>query len=166
MRDSQAIVLQAGEGRGKILKIFGDEVTVKCSTTDTGGWYSILEDTTKPQCGPPLHRHLCEDESFYVLEGEYLFEIDGERVYAGPGASVYAPRGSAHTFQNVGESKGRMLVMVQPGGLDRFFRELDAATAGMRKPDPTVVLPVFEKYKIELLGPPLPVQEGVASAAD
>src|ERR1041385_1600701 len=103
MRDVQAIVLQAGQGRGKTpLKILGDEATVKLSTTDTGGWYAIVEDVTKPQCGPPLHRHLCEDESFYVLEGEYVFEIDGERVYAGPGASVYAPRGRAHTFQNIG----------------------------------------------------------------
>ena len=81
--------------------------------------------------------------------------MDGERIHATAGASVYAPRGTAHTFQNVGTTEGRMLVAVQPAGLDTFFADLDSAIRDMREPDMSVVARVFTKHGMELLGPPL-----------
>jgi uncharacterized cupin superfamily protein len=150
------LVVAPGATRGPApLDIFGDRVCVKLAGTDTAGRLAVIEDCTPPLGGPPLHRHGREDEWFYVLEGEYLFEVDGRQERCGAGAAVYAPRGTVHTFQNVGASSGRMLVVVQPAGLDAFFADLDGATRGMREPDLSVVVPIFEKYGLELLGPPL-----------
>ena len=166
MSNNPPLILRPGETRGAApLQIFADRVWVKLAGADTGGSYAVMEDRTEPQCGPPLHRHHREDEGFYVLEGEFLFEVDGRQVYAGPGSSIFAPRGTAHTFQNVGATSGRMLVMVQPAGLDEFFADLDAATRGMGEPDLSIVVPVFEKHGLELLGPPLAAREMAASNA-
>ena len=153
----QTVVVHAGEAREvEPLGIFGIPMWIKLSGTETGGTYAIIEDQTPPDMGPPLHRHSREDESFYVLEGEYVFEVDGERISALAGSSVYAPKGTAHRFQNVGATAGRLLVMVQPAGLDSFFVDIDDATRGAREPDLSVVGPIFEKHGLELLGPPLP----------
>ena len=137
------------------LNIFGNQIRVKLAGADTDGNWAIMEDQAQPQAGPPLHRHSREDEWFYVLEGEYLFEVDGVQMRTCAGGSVYAPRGTAHTFQNVGATPGRMLVAVQPAGLDAFFADLDSAMRDMREPDMSVIAPVFAKHGIELLGPPL-----------
>lgn len=156
MRTDKALLLNPTETRSAgALNIFGDRVLIKLATEDSNGNYAIMEITTPPQAGPPLHRHEREDECFYILEGEYVFEVDGRVFNAGPGCCVFAPRGTAHTLQNVGATPGRTLVTVQPGGLDTFFVELDRATRGMREPGASVVVPIFQKYGLELLGPPL-----------
>lgn len=142
-----------GAGEGKSLNIFGDTAVIKLSGDDTGGAYAAWESITEPGMGPPMHRHSREDESFYVLEGEHEFSVDGQRLNAGPGAFVYAPRGTTHTFRNLSSKTGRMLVAVQPAGLEKFFAEVNALPPG--PPDMAKVLPIFEKYGLEFLGPPL-----------
>jgi mannose-6-phosphate isomerase-like protein (cupin superfamily) len=156
MSTKRTLILNAGETRSAApLGIFGDQMWIKLSGADTNGSYAILEGQTPPLGGPPLHRHEREDESFYVVEGEFVFEVDGERFHAGPGASVFAPKGTAHRFQNCGATPGRLLVIVQPAGLDAFFTDIDEAARGAREPDLDVVVPIFKKYGLELLGPPI-----------
>ena len=156
VNQKEALVLAPGESRtGGPLRIYQDEIKVKLSGADTGGAYAIVESTTRPQSGPPLHRHTREDESFYVLEGEYLFEVDGRRILAGPGSAVFAPRGTVHTFMNVGTTPGRMLGVMQPAGMDAFFVDMDAAVADGKAPDFEELALIFKKYGLELLGPPL-----------
>lgn len=158
----RAFMLAPGQSRTEsTLNILGDAVNVLLSGEDTGGGFCVMEDRTEPMAGPPLHRHWHEDEWFHVIEGEFRFEVDGETIHAGPGCSVYAARGTSHTFQNVGARTGRMLVVAQPSGLDLFFQDLCAAAAG-DKPEPSLMLPVFEKYGLELLGPPLSARETFA----
>jgi mannose-6-phosphate isomerase-like protein (cupin superfamily) len=165
MNKRQPVVTHLGETReSTVFDIFGQGMLVKVSGCDTGGNFAIMEDQTGPQQGPPLHRDGREDESFYVVEGQYLFEVDGQRIAAGPGSSVYAPKGTAHRFQNVGSTPGRLLVIVRPSGLDDFFRDIDAATRGQAEPDLEVIVPIFEKHGLELLGPSL-AQEAANSPA-
>ena len=135
--------------------IFGDQIWIKLGHADTNGSYAIMEAVTPPQGGPPLHRHSREDESFYVMEGDFVFEIDGEKIPASSGCTLFAPRGTAHTFQNVGKTSGRVLVVVQPAGLDVFFDEVAQAASGMAQLDLQVVVPLAQKYGLELLGPPM-----------
>jgi mannose-6-phosphate isomerase-like protein (cupin superfamily) len=142
-------------GDGPLIQVNGDEVTIKISSRDTGGAFTVFEGRTRPLHGPPLHLHRDQDESWYILEGQYRFEVDGQEIYAGAGSTVFAPRGSRHTFQNIGSIPGRMVTTVVPGGLDNFFEELAAASARGTIPDLAKMLPIFEKYKLELLGPPL-----------
>lgn len=128
------------------------KMSIKLSGKDTGGQFAVIEDVSQPKAGPPLHLHHREDESFYVIEGEFVFEVDGQCVEAAAGDFVFAPRGSAHRYQNRGTSEGRLLVMVQPAGLDDFFEELSRIEG---PPSPEAMVPVFAKHGLELLGPPL-----------
>lgn len=149
-------LVAAGKDRlGGTLHVFGAETSVKISSHDSGGAYSLMEAITPANSGPPLHLHQREDEWWYILEGNFLFEIDGAQLHAGPGDTVFAPRGSRHTFQNVGATLGKTLVTVVPGGLDMFFQEISAAVPPGTPPEPAVLLPIFAKYGLELLGPPL-----------
>jgi quercetin dioxygenase-like cupin family protein len=155
VKQKESLVLAPGESRtGAALQIYSSQVRVKLSGADTAGTYAIVESVTEPQSGPPLHRHSREDESFYVLEGEFLFQVDGQRIQAGPGSAVFAPRGTVHTFQNIGTTPGRMLGVVQPAGLDSFFVDMDAAGTS-KEPDFAMLAQIFQKYGLEVMGPPL-----------
>ena len=156
MAVTPAFVVKAGKDRiGGALHVFGAEASVKISSRDSGGAYAVMEACTLPNSGPPLHLHQREDEWWYILDGNFLFEIDSNSVHAGPGDTVFAPRGSRHTFQNIGSVPGRTLVTVVPGGLDAFFQEVSTAVPPGTPPDPAVILPIFRKYGLEFLGPPL-----------
>ena len=163
----QALLLKPGEscGAGPV-NIFGGEISTLLAGSNTEGVYAITWGTTPPNGGPPLHRHSREDEWFYILEGELDFEVDGKILHAGKGCSVFAPRGTAHQFMNSGTTPALMLSVVQPSGLENFFNELAAATAGMKgEPPRSVVLPIFEKYGLELLGPPMAVRSALSKVS-
>ena len=147
-----SVVRRAQSRSGEPLQIYGDLMYVKLGGSETGGRYSLIEDVSPPGGGTPLHVHHREDEGFYVLEGEYLFEADGERFEARTGDFVFVPRHIPHRFRNIGNTPGTILLTLEPAGLEDFFVEL-AAIAG--PPDPAKVAPLFEKYGLELLGPPL-----------
>src|SRR5215211_2681358 len=105
---------------------FGEaEILVKASAEATGGAFSIFEE--HEPVDTPLHVHAHEDELFYVLEGEHVFTVGDVEHRAGPGELVFAPRGVPHAQRRVIPRTGRTLVVTAPGGLDGFFRMLDAA---------------------------------------
>jgi quercetin dioxygenase-like cupin family protein len=96
---------------------------------------SVLEELA-PLLDTPRHTHAGEDELFISLEGEHVIELGGAEHRIGPGESVFAPRGVPHAQRRVVPGEGRMLIVVTPGGLEGFFRELAAAErAGTLGPD-------------------------------
>jgi quercetin dioxygenase-like cupin family protein len=140
---------------GRTVHVLGADITIKISSRDTAGAFSVFEGRTPPLQGPPLHRHRFQDEWWYIVEGEYRFEVDGQEIYARTGDVVFAPRGSVHTFQNIGSAPGHTVTTVVPGGVDLFFEELDAAAPRGTVPELPRLLPIFEKHSQELLGPPM-----------
>jgi cupin domain len=62
----------------------------------------------------PLHRHLTDDEAWYVLEGTLGFVRGDERLEAPAGAAVLVPAGVAHTFWNAGPGRARYLILMTP----------------------------------------------------
>ncbi|MFO0910082.1 MAG: cupin domain-containing protein [Isosphaeraceae bacterium] len=117
----QTGVSRAGEGRS--VWVVGDRCTIKTSGRDTGGAYAMIEITISPGGGPPPHVHHNEDEAFYLLEGRVEFHADGASFTADPGSWITLPRLSLHHYCNIGETDARMLVVVNPAGLDDFFLE-------------------------------------------
>ena len=149
-----------GPGEGRAVWVLGGQLlTYKVTAEQTGGAYSLFEDTVPPKGGAPPHIHHREDESFYVVEGEFEFFRDGETIRAGAGSLVYVPRGSLHAFENVGEGRGRLLLSQTPGGLhERFFEEVgeeatDRVTPPTGAPDLHSLVAVAAKYGTEV---PLP----------
>jgi mannose-6-phosphate isomerase-like protein (cupin superfamily) len=153
--------MPTGTGSGRPVHVLGGDLTIKISSRDTNGAFAVFEGYTLPLEGPPLHRHRDHDEWWYIVEGEYKFEVDGEEIFASAGDTVFAPRGSRHTFQNVGEGRGRTIGTAVPGGLDLFFEELEQVAPRGTAPDRAKLQPIFEKHGNELLGPPLRARSGV-----
>jgi quercetin dioxygenase-like cupin family protein len=160
----EACIMRRGEGRS--IRVIDNDVTIKISSRHTGGAFTVFEGQIMPLQGPPLHLHRDQDESWYVVDGEFKFEVDGQEIYASTGDTVFAPRGSWHTFQNIGAEPGVIVTTVIPGGLDIFFEELEAAAPRGTAPDPSKMLPIFEKHGLELLGPPLAARSASARACD
>jgi quercetin dioxygenase-like cupin family protein len=114
---------------GGSLWFFGELVTCKVTSDQTGGAYSLFEIVARPGAGPPPHVQHWEDEAAYVLEGDYEFVAEGASMRAGPGSLVYVSRGRLHTYKNVGGKPGRMLVVQTPGGLyERLLEDAGGAT--------------------------------------
>ena len=141
-------VLASGEG--KRLQILAEVGWVKLSGGETGGAYAIMEGQTPPGAGPPPHRHLREDEAFYILEGEYEFNVGGQKIHAPSGTFVFGPRGLAHSFKNIGTTPARMLIVTQPAGIEKFFEEV-SQLASSGPPEPSQLRALAANYGIEVL---------------
>ena len=148
-----------GPGEGRSLWVLGELVTYKVTSKQTGGAYSLFEVASRAGHGPRPHIQHREDECFYVLEGEYEFLEEGRVTRAGIGSLIYVPRGNLHTYRDVGEVPGRMLVSQTPGGLhERLFEELGEPVTTKSKASllkgPPDVERIATKYGIEI--PPFP----------
>ena len=108
---------------------------------------------------PPLHRHLEEDEMFYLLSGSAEFRCDGQAFQAGPGDFVLLPVGLAHTFLVGSQEPLRVLQITTPSGFEDFAAAAGEPARERRLPDPGPVDPAAlghaaAQHAIELLGPP------------
>ena len=92
----------------------------------------------------PLHRHLGDDEAWYVLEGTLGFVRGDERLEAPAGSAVLVPRGAAHTFWNAGPGRARYVIVMTP--------RIAALVAAIHEPgaleDPHAL---FRRFDSELL---------------
>ena len=146
---------------GDSVWLVGDRITVKLASEDTGGVYSVAEEISPPQGGPPPHTHSQEDETLYVLEGEVEFLLGEDTIPAGAGSCIYVPRGALHTFKNVGTLPSRVLVVLSPGGFEKFFLEAgepapEGSSPPEGEPDVGRIVELGQKYGLEIPPPPPP----------
>lgn len=107
-------------GHGTPALAFGNHV-IRMMAANTGGSFGMLEAIVPPGEGSPLHVHEREDEFFRVLSGRFGFWCAGDYVELAEGGCIALPRGVPHRFRNVGETEGRLMVVVTPGGFENFF---------------------------------------------
>jgi quercetin dioxygenase-like cupin family protein len=137
----------------------GHKATFKATSEDTGGAYTITEDTFPPRVGPPPHIHHTQEETFYVLEGEMEFITDGLTTRAVAGSLVRIPRGVLRDYRNVGSEPARVLVLYAPGGFEGFFEEVgelvtDHFAPPEDPPDVEKLVAAAAKYGSEIPPPP------------
>lgn len=147
------------ENDGEALWFLGSLVTVKATGAETGGRVTVVEIVNPPGFAPPVHRHLDEDEMFYVLSGTAEYRCDGETFSAGPGDFVLLPAGLAHTFLVGPDEPLRTLQITTPSGFERFAADVGEPAGERRLPEPGPVDPAAlghaaHRHRIELLGPP------------
>jgi mannose-6-phosphate isomerase-like protein (cupin superfamily) len=131
------------------LEVGGGAITIKADAAGTGGLFGYLDYEAPPDWpGPPPHRHRETVELFYVLEGGLTIEVDGENVPAPAGTFVMVAPGTAHKFSTTSGRSARFLVVVTPGGLEEYFREL-ARAIGDGPVDPAVAGALIAKYDFE-----------------
>ncbi|WP_433305988.1 quercetin 2,3-dioxygenase [Actinoplanes sp. CA-030573] len=148
-----------GKEEGEALWFLGSLVTVKASGAETGGRLTVVEFVNPPGFAPPLHRHLDEDEMFYVLSGSARFHCDGEVFEAGPGDFVLLPARLPHSFAVDAGEPLRTLQITTPSGFEDFARDAGEPAGSYRLPGPGPVDPIAlghaaARHAIELLGPP------------
>jgi mannose-6-phosphate isomerase-like protein (cupin superfamily) len=145
----EALVLAPGEGRSIDLGAFG--MTVKASSEETDGLFSLLEAEEPPDFGPPLHVHHDAAEAFYVLEGEYVMFVDNREVSCPAGSFVFIPAGVRHGFR-VGAAPSRKLNFYFPAVMIGYFDDLSDA---MRRADvdESLLADIARRHSVEFVGP-------------
>jgi mannose-6-phosphate isomerase-like protein (cupin superfamily) len=121
----------------------------KATAADTHGRFSLMERTLPPGGRmPPAHRHVENDEAYFVLDGAVEFRI-GEDVLQGlSGMFVLVPAGDAHTFGNTGHEPARLLIFHAPA-LDGYFEELEQLWAASEAPSREAELDLMRRYGME-----------------
>jgi quercetin dioxygenase-like cupin family protein len=108
--------------------LLGGSIHIRVRSEDTDGAFGLIEQVVPAGFpGPALHVHPDFDETFYVIEGQIALRVGDEAYEAGPGTVAVVPRGTPHTFANPLDRAARMLVLVTPGGFERYFEALMAA---------------------------------------
>jgi len=144
-----------GPGEGRTVSILGTEIGLKAGTADTGGHYGLIEYTAGPEfMGPAPHLHPEMEEAFYVLEGEFTIRLGGDSILAPAGSFVLIPRGTVHTFSNPGPTSSKFLLIVSPGGFERYFEELAPLVEQHGFPPPEAMQRLSEKYNFRVAEPP------------
>lgn len=117
--------LLVGPDGGKVLlNPIGGRMVAKVRDGDTGGAYSVHDNTIPPGSpGPKPHLHRDHDEAFYVLEGELTVRTGPRTITAPAGSFVVVPRGVVHQPSNPGTLPTRVLLIFSPAGMDHFFEE-------------------------------------------
>lgn len=122
-RSSQKEIKHVPAGTGPAYCGPGDRITFLITGAETGGAFFMAEVSVAPGGGPPPHVHSREEETFYLLQGSLALRVGGKVLNASAGDFIYIPRGTLHSFKNVGEETAKMLVVATPAGLEHFFAE-------------------------------------------
>ena len=134
--DVSAVPIVRKQGEGERLRFFGGGLlTMKATAEETGGAFLLFEDLMSQGKTTPLHVHVDEDETLYVLEGEIVVHIAGENHVLGADGIAVAPRGVPHAFLVTSET-ARVLTLQTPGAPRR------STAARASRQAPTWITPV------------------------
>ena len=95
----------------------------------------------------PIHRHLEDDEIWYVLEGTLGFSLDGVVSNAPVGTLVWVRPGVVHTYWNTGVGTARYL-LIAPVRVFDLIQSLHSIGGDREK-----MWHVFAAHRAELVDP-------------
>lgn len=148
-----------GPDDGEALWFLDNLVTLKATAAQTSGALTVAHFINPAGFAPPLHRHLREDEMFYVLSGTVQFRAGGLLLDAGPGDFVLLPKGVPHTFVVGADAPLQSLQLTTPAGFEDFAAAVGVPAAWRELPEPGPVDPAAlghaaALHHLEILGPP------------
>ena len=154
--ETEAYVYQPGEAE---LRWMGETSTYFLATGElTAGAFCLVDERANRGETVPLHRHVDDVESFYVLEGEITFHIaDRPGQHAPAGSFVHIPGGIVHGFR-IESEKARYLILTTPRH-GEFYRAISHASrsGGLPPDDPSVsgsqIEQACNEYGVEFVGP-------------
>ena len=134
----------------------GGVLTFKAMSAETGGTLTAIDTLAAAGEGPPLHVHHESDETIQTLEGQFRIKVGDRMIDAPAGSFVFIPRGTPHTWQNVGATPARFLAAVMPADprFEEFFVRYSRLPAQERGTEAFARL-AAETRGVEVLGPPL-----------
>ena len=119
---SDGYMLTASEGEHLIHFRDHGNIFIKAGAAKGSNNLALGTQQVTLGAGIPVHRHLGEDEAFYVLEGSGAVTLNDVRHSFEKGATIFIPRNTWHGFENP-EHELLVLWIMTPAGLDGFFRE-------------------------------------------
>lgn len=129
----------------------GVSVRLVLDAADTGGRFAVVEHRLGPrELMAPMHRHGREDEFTVVVEGTVGFVLGETTRMATTGDVVPKPRGQWHTFFNAGDTPARVLEILSPPGLERYFAELVRCFPADAAPDLAGMADANDRYRIDM----------------
>lgn len=150
--------IKAGEGRS--LSVITDIGTFKLTREDTEGAYLLMEWRVPPQGGVPMHAQ-AGIESFYIVEGSFSFRglraSEHYTLKAERGDVIHVAERVPHSYRNIGNGPGEMLVLMAPAGrAAQFFEEIGTPVADASAfpvapalPDPAALRATLQKYQVD-----------------
>ena len=126
----------------------GERFAVRLSSTKTNGAYSIVESVAPPGYTPPMHIHRNEEQHFVVLAGTYRILIEDKLFHAPIGTSITVPRGYRHSWRNMSNETGRLLLILTPGGFENCIQTINDSPADK-------ILEIVASYGCSVVGQPL-----------
>ena len=158
---AEGFVVRAGQSRFGVPTPFRgvNPNDLKISSRDTAGDLALFDYEGREMAGPSLHRHMAQDEVFYVVEGDFIFQLGEQKRRLHPGDTILLPRGVPHTWVQR-SARGRLLYWVQPAGqLEYFFVFMSQQKARL---SPEEMARVNVRYGMESIGPGLSPTEDYA----
>jgi quercetin dioxygenase-like cupin family protein len=146
--------------QGRALAIVYDIGVFKLSGQETAGAFLLAEWHVPPQRGVPLHAQ-AGLETFYIIEGRFAFRSRREGGAADPfvaerGDVIHVPRRVPHSYKNIGERPGTLLVAMAPVGRTmQYFEEIglpvqDSSAFPSDPPDLAHLLACVQKYRVDV----------------
>ena len=123
----------------------------------TAGVFCLVDETAVKGESVPLHRHVDDMESFYVLDGEIsIFLGDQPGIRAGAGTFAHVPAGTVHGFR-IESDTARYLILTTPHH-GEFYRAITLPSRpGRQSATETVtgekIKQACADYGIEFIGP-------------
>jgi mannose-6-phosphate isomerase-like protein (cupin superfamily) len=138
---------------GRQIPAIGLGITMKTDGKSTHDAYSLFEYAVPARTdGPPPHVHTREDESFVCIAGKLDVHLGGEDFTIGHGDYLYLPRDVVHTFRNTYDEEARIISVVSPAGLERYYQALAELPPGPK--DITKIKTIMADFGIVLQLPP------------
>jgi len=101
-------------GAGETLRVLDEVTTTKVAARETDGGLSVIELSMPAGGVVSEHSHPAGDETIYVLDGTFDVRIGPARASLGAGGCAFVARGTVHAFRNIGDDRGRVLLISSP----------------------------------------------------
>ena len=125
--DFEGIIVNETDGEPFRLRDGRAVVKIKISKRQGAASMSVLTSTVPTNDAIRIHKHLNEDEIFFIRQGTGLFTL-GEREYpVSTGSIIFIPKGIWHGLKNTGTEEIATVFGYSPAGFEDFFKELGTA---------------------------------------
>jgi quercetin dioxygenase-like cupin family protein len=157
-RVAEGLVVRPGQGRS-LRNPVGGAIEVKALGEQTGGSLSAFATGAAPGEGPPFHVHDDTHEVLCFVEGTFRVRLEDDVHDAPAGTLVFLPKDLPHTWQNSGDTTGRLLALFTPAsvGMEQFFERFAATTASVAD----AFAELAPAAGMRVLGPPLAVSHPI-----
>lgn len=122
--DFEGLVVNDNEGEAFQLRDGRAIVKIKISKQQGSQSISFLASSLPPGDVIPIHKHLNEDEFFFVHKGSGIFTLGEKQYPIKEGAVIIVPKGTWHGLQNTGDENIELRFGYTPAGSEGYFREV------------------------------------------